>query len=154
MNRLAKLEANKNAKAKARTNSAALASQDPVVAELDALEVTYNSLKDRYNQLQPIFGDLLNNENKKSGLNANNTIKNITKIIIENIKNKSVEEYTQLIQNKYQEILLSRQKIDNDYLIPLKSLSEEVYNFNMSIIKKNNDIISKTDEIKKIIHLH
>ena len=149
MSRLANLKASKNARVAARTNSATAASQDPILGELDALELTYNSLNDKYKQLQPIFDSLLNNENKKSGLNANNTIKNIKKIINENIKNKSVQEYTQLIQNKYQEILASRQKIDNDYLIPLKNLSEEVFEFNNNIIKKNNDIILFTDEIKK-----
>jgi hypothetical protein len=148
MSRLANLKASKNARVASRANSATAASQDPIVGELDALELTYNSLNDRYKQLQPIFDGLLNNENKKSGLNANNTIKNIKTIIIDNIKNKSVKEYTQLIQNKYQEILLSRQKIDNDYLIPLKNLSEEVYNFNMTIISKYNEIISTANKLK------
>lgn len=147
--RLANLKASKNAKVTSRANSATAASQDPIVRELDDLELTYNSFKERYNQLQPIFEGLLNNENKKSGLNAtNNTIKNIKKIISNNIKNKSVVEYSQLIQNKYQEILASRQKIDNDYLIPLKKLSEEVYNFNMTIISKYNEIISTANKLK------
>ena len=104
--RLANLKASKNARVTSRTNSATAASQDPIVGELDALKITYNTLKNRYEVLQPIFDNLLNNENKKSGLNVNNTIKNIKTIISNNIKNKSVQEYSQLIQNKYQEIFV------------------------------------------------
>jgi len=149
MNRLASLKASKNARIKSRINSDTLAAEDPINQEVIALETQYATYKNTYDQLQNIFGGLLNSENKESGLNANNKIANITSIIPQKINNINKNTYKTLIQDKYAKLLESRTTIENNYLIPLQNLSGDLYKFNNDIIKKNNDIIAILDNLKK-----